>query len=315
MQIGFDGPLQLLAFDHRGHFQRTMFGSSVEPAGPAQAAEIGAAKAVVLDAAIAVAAERPSAGIGILVDETFGGPSGLPQRAKEAGLLLAMPAERSEEAVFDFEYGNAFGDHIAAFEPDFVKVLVRYNVDSPAADNELQASRLRRLSDWLHGNEGRLLLELLVPPVPAQLEAVDGEAGRFLAELRPGLAAAAIAALQDAGVEADVWKLEGVARREQAAELVAVAQQKGRQGVPCILLGSGAPTAQVERWLEVATAVEGFEGFAIGRSIWDAPLARLRAGELSRGEAVAEIAGGYRHYVDAFQSAHAARPVPAPKSS
>jgi 5-dehydro-2-deoxygluconokinase len=292
-----------------------MFGSSTEPAGPAQAGQIGAAKAVILDAAITVAAERPSAGVGILVDETYGGPAGLPQLAKEAGLLLAMPAERSEQPVFDFEYGDAFGAHIAAFEPDFVKVLVRYNGDGSAADNALQGERLRRLSDWLHDNEGRLLLELLVPPLPAQLEAVEGDAERFLTELRPGIAAAAMEALQDAGVEADVWKLEGVATREQAAELVAVAQRNGRVDVPCILLGSGAPTPQVEHWLELATGVEGWDGFAIGRSIWDAPLARMRAGELSREEAVAEIAGGYRGYVDLFERAHAARPRTAPSSN
>jgi 5-dehydro-2-deoxygluconokinase len=307
MQIGFDGPLQFLAFDHRAHFQRAMFGESGTTPSKSQALEIGAAKAVVLEAAIVAAEARKPAGIGVLVDEQFGALCGLPERAKAAGLLLAMPAERSEQEVFDFEYGDRFGDHIAAFEPDFVKVLVRYNPDGPDADNEAQQTRLRRLSDWLHEHEGRLLLELLVPPTDAQLAAVDGDRGRFIAEQRPALAAAGMKALQDAGVEADVWKLEGVERPEQAAELVAVARRDGRDGVPCVLLGSGASTVQVERWLEVATSVEGFDGFAIGRSIWDGPLARQRACELSREEAIAAIADGYGRYVDNFERGLARR--------
>ena len=42
----------------------------------------------------------------------------------------------------------------------------------------------------------------------------------------------------------------------------------GREGVKCVLLGRGASTEKVEHWLRAAAPVEGFIGFAIGRSIW-----------------------------------------------
>ena len=41
----------------------------------------------------------------------------------------------------------------------------------------------------------------------------------------------------------------------------------GRDGVVCVVLGRGASIEKVEQWLREAAPVEGFIGFAIGRSI------------------------------------------------
>ena len=62
---------------------------------------------------------------GVLVDEQFG--TQVAQDAKQAGMVLAMPAEKSGQNEFDFEYGTEFASHIQAFDPTFTKVLVRYN--------------------------------------------------------------------------------------------------------------------------------------------------------------------------------------------
>ena len=43
---------------------------------------------------------------------------------------------------------------------------------------------------------------------------------------------------------------------------------EGREGVVCVLLGRGACDEKVDHWLRAAAPVEGFVGFAIGRSIW-----------------------------------------------
>ena len=61
-----------------------------------------------------------------------------PSEAKERGLILAMPVEKSGQNEFDFEYGDQFGEHIERFDPDFSKVLVRYNPDGDAEMNKRQ---------------------------------------------------------------------------------------------------------------------------------------------------------------------------------
>ncbi len=188
----------------------------------------------------------------------------------EAGLRLAMPVEKSGQNEFDFQYGDDFGAHIERFDPDFSKVLVRYNPDDPDAEmNRRQLEKLKRLADWLHEHDRKFLFELLVPATEAQLESVGGSADRYDAELRPELMRRAIEDIQNAGIEVDIWKIEGVDEQSDAEMLARQARTgAGREGVTCVLLGRGASTEKVEQWLEEAAPVEGFIGFAIGRSIW-----------------------------------------------
>ena len=157
---------------------------------------------------------------GVLVDEQFGGRN-VPGEAKERGLLLAMPVEKSGQNEFDFEYGDDFGAHIEEFDPDFSKVLVRYNPDGDAEMNERQTERLKRLADWLHENDRKFLFELLVPAEEDQLEKVGGDTDRYDAELRPELMRRTIKELQDAGVEADIWKIEGIDTQEDCERIAA----------------------------------------------------------------------------------------------
>ena len=125
-------------------------------------------------------------------------------------------------------------------------------------------------------HERKFLFELLVPAEEAQLQAVDGDTDRYDAELRPELMRRTIAAIQDAKIEVDIWKIEGVDERSDCEMLVAQARTGGRDGVVCVVLGRGADDAKVDQWLQAAAPVDGFVGFAIGRSIWWEPLEGLR---------------------------------------
>src|SRR5579871_387565 len=239
MNLGYDQTLYILAFDHRGSFQKKFFGIEGEP-DPEQTAMIADAKHLIFEGmAQAVNAGAEASVTGVLVDEQFG--SSVPSEAREKGLKLAMPVERSGQNMFDFQYGEDFGAHLERFDPDFAKVLVRYNPDGDAAGNREQLAKLRRLSDWLHANERRFLFELLVPAEPSQLQDVGGDGERYDSELRPQLMRRAIAEIQEAGIEVDVWKIEGVDRREDCEMLVAQARRgEGRAGVVCVVLGRGA---------------------------------------------------------------------------
>jgi 5-dehydro-2-deoxygluconokinase len=244
---------------------------------------------------------------GVLVDEQFG--SDIPQRARALGLKLAMPVERSGQDTFDFEYGEAFGEHIERFDPDFSKVLVRYNPEGDADANATQVGKLKRLSDWLHERDRKFLFELLVPAEPAQLESVGGDVDVYESELRPQLMRQSMAEIQDAGVEPDIWKIEGVETQDDCAMLVRQARTGGRDGVVCVLLGRGADDAKVDHWLRQAAPVEGFVGFAIGRSIWWDALKSFLGGELPREDAARRIAENYLRFIEVYERAEGRAPV------
>jgi 5-dehydro-2-deoxygluconokinase len=306
MSRGFEGRLYLLAFDHRESFQEGLFGIHGTPSVD-QAARIGHSKEIAFEGLRrAAAAGVPREHAGLLVDERFGAE--VARRAKAEGVRLAMPAEKSGQAEFEFEYGEEFAAHIEAFDPDFTKVLVRYNPEGQADLNRRQLSRLRRLSDWLHEHGRSFLFELLVPPEHAQMERVGGIRDRYDRGIRPDLVVRTIAEAQTAGVEPDIWKIEGLDRREDCLRVVQAARAGGRDRVACIVLGRGASVERVAEWLRQAAGVDGFQGFAIGRTIWWDALARWLAGELDPGDTAEQIAANYRRMVDVYQAA-AASPV------
>ena len=218
--------------------------------------------------------------------------------------MLAMPVEKSGQNEFDFQYGEDFGGHITSHAVDFAKVLVRLNPDGDVEMNDRQLERLKRLGDWLHDNDGKFLFELLVPAEAAQLEAAGGDADRYDAELRPELMRRAIAQTQDYGIEVDVWKIEGVDAREDAEMLAEQTRSgEGRENVACVVLGRGASDEKVEHWLRTAAPVEGFVGFAIGRSIWWDALKGFLDGSLDRATAAEQIADKYLHFVQVYDEA------------
>jgi myo-inositol catabolism protein IolC len=298
MTLGYRQQLDIVAFDHRSSFSKGLFGASA-PVPPEVAARIRDTKEVIFSAFLeAIARGAPRRDAGVLVDEHFG--ADVARKAKAGGFLLAMPVERSGRPEFEFEFGDDFGRHIEAFDPDFSKVLVRYNAEGDRALNVRQTEKLARLSRWLQDRGRKFLFELLVPATPAQLEACGGQAS-YDRELRPALVLRAIAELQAGGVEADIWKIEGLDSAADCARVVAQARSGSkRQDVSCIVLGRGASVERVLRWLAIAAPVPGFIGFAVGRTLWGDALKEYVAGTRSRVETRAAIADRYLQMVHAY---------------
>ena len=302
MTHGFDQPLYVLPFDHRGSFETGMFGWK-GALNAEQTAKIAEAKQVIYDGfKAAVAAGVPKQKAAILVDEQFG--AAILRDAKTQGFTTACPAEKSGQDEFDFEYGEDFANHIEALQPTFSKVLVRYNPEGNQALNRTQAERLQRLSDYLHSNGRHLFMfELLVPPEKQQLDRVGGNKGAYDLEIRPRLMVHAIEELQGANVEPDVWKIEGLDRREDCERIVGAARNGGRDKVSCIVLGRGEDDAKVREWLALAATVPGYIGFAVGRTDFWEPLVGWRTKKTPREAAVREIAERYCEFVDIFEKA------------
>ena len=304
MNLGYDKALYLLPFDHRRSFVTDMFGFEL-PLSAQQRDQVTDSKQLIYEGFRQALAEGVSSeSAGILVDEEFG-----------ADILRDAPpchrtvrSEKSGTEEFDFEYGADFASHIAAFEPTFAKVLVRYNPDGDHALNLRQVARLKQLSEYCRRSQ-RFMFELLVPATDEQLKHAGGDKDVFDRQARPLLMQRTLRALQDAGIEPDVWKIEGLDRPADCARIVEIARRGGRDTVGCIVLGRGADEAKVRGWLAAAAGVPGFIGFAVGRtSFWDA-VSSYRAQTLSRTEAATQIARRFREWVDIFEAGRKSRPA------
>jgi myo-inositol catabolism protein IolC len=299
MNVGYDKDLYLLAFDHRGSFQKQLFGISGTPTAE-ETARISDAKNLIFEGFLE-ARKRSKLGdaAGVLVDEQFGAM--IARRARDLGIVLAMPVEASGRDEFEFEYGADFGKHIEEFNPTFAKVLVRSNPDWEASINARQAAKLKELADWLHARKRLFLFELLVPATKEQLAKVSGNGDRYDREVRPELVVRSIAAMQEAGVEADVWKIEGLDARADCQRVATQARAGGRERVSCIVLGRGAGTERVNQWLKAGAGVPGYRGLAIGRTLWWDPLCGFRDGKLGRAAAASQIADNYLSAIAVYQ--------------
>ena len=301
MEFGYDGRLFVLAFDHRGSFKTKMFGIGGREETPEETERLREAKSLVWEGYLSAAESGLPDGAGVLVDEEMG--ADVARAAKERGVTLAMPVECSGQPVFDFEYGDEFGDHIEAFDPDFAKVLVRWNPDDSDPIKAVQSDRLKRLSDWLHESDRRLLFELLVPASERQMEAVGGDGAAYDTHVRPILMLRVIQEILDAGIEPDVWKIEGIDATEHCALVADLTMAGGREGVKSVVLGRGADDAKVDHWLRQGAPVPGYAGFAIGRSIWWDGVAAWKDGSMERSAAAAAIGEGYRRFIDVYTGA------------
>lgn len=300
MPLGYDKPLYILPFDHRHSYGAEVFGFH-EPMSAEQIAVVAASKWVIYEGyKAAVAQGAPKDKSGILVDEEFGTAVLLDARAN--GYITCMPVEKSGQHEFDFQYGDDFGKHIDEFDPTFTKVLVRYNPDSNREENDRQLGRLKRLSEWLHERNRLYMFEMLVPAEKAQLAAA-GDQHTYDTELRPQLMVRAIAEIQDFGVEPDIWKIEGLDRREDCVKIAEVARRDGRDRVGCIVLGRGESEQKVIEWLQIAADVPGFIGFAVGRSTFLQTIVDLRAGTLDKDAAAKQIAARFLKWIEVFETA------------
>ena len=298
---GYSQDLYILAFDHRGTITKGLLG--VEGREPTQdeANKVSEMKQIIFDGFLKANEYGITGGDpAILVDETFG--QEVQQKAKEMNIKFAAPVEKSGQKVFDFEYGDQFGEKINEIGADFVKILVRWNPDDEEEIRETQGNRIKELSDWLTENDKKFLLEFLVPATEEQLASVDNDQARYDSEIRPKLAVKVVEEMRERGADPDIWKIEGLDTPEDCEKVANAIRTGDREDVIAVVLGRGASDEKVNEWLRAGSSVEGYKGFAIGRSIfWDA-LKSFHEGEKSREEAVEEIAQSYLGFLSVYQN-------------
>ncbi len=298
---GYSNELYILAFDHRGTLTKGLLGVEGRQPTVDEASRVSSMKDIIFDGFI----EAKNSGISggdpaILVDETFG--LQVQQKAKEMGIKYAAPVEKSGQKVFDFEYGDAFGEKIIEVDADFIKILVRWNPNDDIETREVQGKRIKILSDWIEENERKFLLEFLVPATEEQLESVDGDQSRYDSEIRPKLAVQVVEEMREKGADPDIWKIEGLDTKEDCEKVATSIKDGGREDVIAVVLGRGANDEKVNQWLRAGSSVDGYKGFAIGRSIFWNSLKGWHEDQKSREEAVSEIAESYLSFISVYQN-------------
>ncbi len=298
MRPAHDDPLFILAMDHRDSFGHTLFGVTSDEPDAEQVERMRAAKSLVYAGLRQAVSRLPMGHAGVLVDERYG--QAVIDRAAADGLVLAVPVEASGHDWFTTEWGDAWLDHVRRIGPAYAKVLVRDNPEFEPADRKRQLDQLAEVNAGLDQAGIPLLYELLVPATDEQLASVGGAADRYDRELRPGLVAQVIAANQAAGVHPRLWKVEGLETVE-AAEQVAATARAGGHDADLIVLGRDAPVERLDHWLTVASAVDAFVGFAIGRSIWEDVLRDRLAGTIDDATAEQRVAERYLGFVSQWR--------------
>ena len=143
---GYSNDLYILAFDHRGTLTKGLLGVEGRPSTDDEIGRVSEMKNIIFDGFLSAKNQGIAGGDpAILVDEAFG--LQVQEKAKEMGIKFAAPVEKSGQKVFDFEYGDDFGNKIVDVNADFVKILVRWNPDDDADTRSIQGERLKTLSD------------------------------------------------------------------------------------------------------------------------------------------------------------------------
>lgn len=296
---GYNKPLYILPFDHRSTFLKGMFGISGREPTTEEVEEVKRSKRVVYEAfQKAVVDGVPKEGAAILVDEQFGAEILL--EAGQKNFTTILTTEKSGQELFDFEYGADFKSHIEKIKPTFVKALVRYNPEGNPENNKTQLERLKILSDFCSTNDYKFLIEPLIPPTEEELAREHGDKNLFDREIRPELAVRMIKEFQDAGVEVDIWKIEGLSDPLEYQHVVSQARSNGREEVGVVILGRGESRELVVAWIKAGRNVTGVVGFAVGRTIFWQPLMDLKDKKIDRNTAIDQIAQNYIYFYNLF---------------
>jgi len=296
MPLGYDKPLYILPFDHRASFAKDLLGTSGELSDK-EKNEMRALKQIIYEAfQRALKFGVPKENAAFLVDEEYG--EAILRDAVAKGFITCLTTEKSGGDEFEFEHKD-FAEHINSIKPVFVKALVRYNPEGNPSKNRRSLLRLKELSDFAHGNGYKFLVEPLIPPLKSDIEKAGGK-DEYDAKIRPELTIRMMKEFQEAGVEPDIWKIEGMGKAGDYEKVVSQARSKGRSEVGIIILGRGEDESHVSLWIESGRRINGIIGFAVGRTVFLKPLLDFKKGNISREETIDKIALNYKRFYELF---------------
>lgn len=299
-ELGYKKPLYILPFDHKTSLIKKLFGYDYATLTEEQRDVVRQSRMMTYEGAEkAVSMGIPKDEAGILTDEEFG--DAVLRKAKEEGFVTILTTEKSGQEAFTFEYGDAWQAHIEKYRPVFVKALIRYNPEGNKEVNKKQLENLKPFTEYGRSNGYKVLFEPLIPATEEQLARVNGDKKAYDETLRSGLTVQMIREFQDAGVDPDIWKIEGFTQSSAYEQVVTQARSGERKNVGIVILGRGGNMADVDMWISSGSKVDGVIGFAVGRTVFYEPLEKYHKKEISREEAVTQIAQNFYHFYELFK--------------
>src|SRR6056297_525204 len=279
--------LIILPFDHLSSFSRELLKQKGKPSQKA-VKQIKYFKNIIFQAFLKVYNKSENKkDLAILVDEQYGRE--VIKKAQKLGIKLCLPVEKSGQKEFRFEHGNSFARKILEIDPDFVKVLIRYNSQNKLV-NKKQLERLKRLNKFCVRKNYPLILELLVPATMQDLKTAGSKIA-YDKRIRPGKTALAIKEIRKV-IKDDVWKLEGTTQKNWSKIIKKIDEKSG-----IIVLGRGEDKEQVIKWLGAAKRFKKIIGFAIGRTIFLRPLKKMLSKEYNKTQTIEKIAKNFEFFI------------------
>jgi 5-dehydro-2-deoxygluconokinase len=275
--------LCVLALDHRTQFEALAAETG------ADAARIEAFKLAGLEA-VRRCAEGASS-VGVLLDDRHG--LAALERCADETLWVGRPIERAGSRPLEFDGGADVAATLREFPlGQVVKCLVRYHPDDPAALKARQERQLLRLFHACRVTRHELMLEPIAGGDGADVAAV-------------------LARLYEIGLRPDWWKLEPVAEVAGWTRIAATIEARDPLCRGVLILGHGADAASLANAFAAAAQVRIVKGFAVGRTIWEAPARAYLAGAIDDAEATRRMADGLAALADAWDTAKAGAASPA----
>ena len=281
--LGYSKDLFILPFDHRSSFFK-LLNVIDRPPSDKEMEKVKEFKEIIYDAFKKSLTSIPKEKAAILVEEQFG--DSILKDAVSCGFTTILTTEKSGQKEFTFEYGKSFGEHIEKYKPTFAKALIRYKPDDIPQSKSNQQKNLKILSDYCHKNSYKFLLEVLV-----------FESG--IVQSKP--MCQVIEELQNAGVEPDVWKMEGMESSSDYQIVITQIQKNGRKDVSLVVLGRGGDEQLVEKWVRESAKIKGVIGFAIGRTIFSNSLLEYKNGTLNKDQTIEKIHNKFVYFYNVFK--------------
>lgn len=296
--LGYKKNLFILPFDHRISFIK-LFGFTNPDLSSEEKQIITCAKEIIYAAfKKAVEQEISKEQAAILIDEEYGDK--IIRNAIGQGYNVILTTEKSGQKEFTFEYGDGFAKHIEKYKPQIVKALIHYNPNDDPLSKMRQQQKLEILSNYCHENSYKFLLEVLVCPTDSQLKEVNGNNDLYDVRVRPNLTVKAMEELQNAHIEPDIWKLEGMENEDSYKIIALQARKEERNNVGIVILGRNENQEKVEKWIRSGRKITGILGFAVGRTVFWKPLTDYKNGKIEKEKVIEIITGNFLHFYHIF---------------
>lgn len=271
------------AFDHRNQFF-----ALAQQAG-ADESRISHLKALFVEAVATVESGRGLKGrIGMLCDDRYGQDA--LNTGTGRGWWIGRPVELPGSNPLVFDRGRSVGTTLLRWPAEHVvKCLVQYHPDDAVGNRLEQEAQVRALYDAVQASGHELLLEIVPPTaLPRERDTVLRALKRFY----------------NLGIYPEWWKLEPMDEAQWAAVDALIAERDAYcRGV--LILGQSAGVDVLADAFRAARASETCRGFAVGRTIFEAPAKRWLAREIDDAMLVRDVRTAFEGLIDAWQEARA----------